>query len=390
MQETKSGKWYRGHTNPLVNSQFYTRCEKVEHELAVCGNGKLVLQDRAVCIAHGGHMGIVKTKALLREKIWFPRLDKAVDQVVKSCIQCQAATATPSKEPLLMSKLPKGPWKELSIDLDELPSAYHLVIIDDYSRFPVVEVIKLVSAATVIQRIDKIFFGVPNVLKSDNGSPFNSRDFQLFANDLGFKRRKITPYWPRANGEAERFMKTIKKVIKASIAAGKNWKQEMFRFLRNYSASPHSSTNVPPATALFSRPLHIKLPGVVTTPEDTEMRTKDEIAKEKMKMQADSKSYVQPSSLKDGDVVLVKRICRKSKMETPYDPQPHVITKKKGSMISAASGDHSVTRNSSSSRRLEISVNPQLKLKREILVLLKMKLSHQSRIGSVQLIFKTM
>ncbi|XP_033111302.1 uncharacterized protein LOC117112336 [Anneissia japonica] len=99
MQVTKSGKWYRGHTNPLVNSQFYTHCEKVKHELAVCGNGKLVLrghrivipemlQDRAVRIGHEGHMDIAKTKALLREKIWFPRLDKAVEHVVKSCIQC--------------------------------------------------------------------------------------------------------------------------------------------------------------------------------------------------------------------------------------------------------------------------------------------------------------
>ena len=230
-----------------------------------------------------------------------------------------------------------------------MPSAYLLVIIDDYSRFPVVEVINSVSAATVIPKIDKIFseFGVPNVLKSDNGSPFNSRDFQLFANDLGFKHRKTTPYWPRANGEAERFMRTIKKVVKASVATGKNWKQEMFKFLRNYRASPHSSTNVPPATALFSRPLHVKLPEVAMTPDDTAMRTKDELAKEKMKMQADSKSYVQPSSLNEGDVVLVKRTCRKSKMETPFDPQPYVITKKKGSMVTAASGDHSVTRNSS-------------------------------------------
>ena len=67
-------------------------------------------------------------------------------------------------------------------------------------------------ACAVIPNIDKIFamFGTPDVLKSDNGPPFNGQDFAKFANVLGFKHRKVTPLWPRANGEVERFVKTLK------------------------------------------------------------------------------------------------------------------------------------------------------------------------------------
>ncbi|CAB4045358.1 Hypothetical predicted protein, partial [Paramuricea clavata] len=36
------------------------------------------LQHRAISIAHEGHQGLVKTKQLIREKIWFPGIDKAV------------------------------------------------------------------------------------------------------------------------------------------------------------------------------------------------------------------------------------------------------------------------------------------------------------------------
>ena len=34
------------------------------------------LREKAVSIAHKGHQGIVKTKQLLREKVWFPGIDK--------------------------------------------------------------------------------------------------------------------------------------------------------------------------------------------------------------------------------------------------------------------------------------------------------------------------
>ena len=42
------------------------------------------------------------------------------------------------------------------------------------------------SAATVIPKLDKVFsdFGVSEVEKSDNGPPFNSKEFASFADDL--------------------------------------------------------------------------------------------------------------------------------------------------------------------------------------------------------------
>ena len=46
--------------------------------------------------------------------------------------------------------------------------------------------------------------------------PFNSKEFTAFADDLGFKHRKVTPKWARANGEVEKFLRTVKKVIKIS------------------------------------------------------------------------------------------------------------------------------------------------------------------------------
>lgn len=54
-----------------------------------------------------------------------------------------------------MSPLPAAPWKELSVDFAELPKKeYLLLITDDYSRYPVVEIVKSTSATTVIPKLD--------------------------------------------------------------------------------------------------------------------------------------------------------------------------------------------------------------------------------------------
>ena len=112
---------------------------------------------------------------------------------------------------------------------------------DDYSRYPVVEILSSLSCKFVIPVIDKIFseFGVPRVFKTDNGSPFNSNEFKLFSSELGCHHRKITPYWPRANAEAERFMRTMKKINK-NCGGGE---QELET--RTISVSEELSSNAP-------------------------------------------------------------------------------------------------------------------------------------------------
>lgn len=87
-----------------------------------------------------------------------------------------------------MSKLPNAPWQEVSVDFWEVGGSYLLVVIDNYSRYPEVQLLHSTSAKAVIPHLDRIFstFGIPKVLCSDNGPPFNSAEFKQFAAHLGF------------------------------------------------------------------------------------------------------------------------------------------------------------------------------------------------------------
>ena len=81
-----------------------------------------------------------------------------------------------------MTELPCTPWSRVSADFcGPFPTGeYLLVVIDDHSRYPVVEIIRSASARTVIPVFDKIFslFGIPEELKTDNGPPFQSLEFK--------------------------------------------------------------------------------------------------------------------------------------------------------------------------------------------------------------------
>lgn len=226
MSAMKSGCWHKA--PPGVSLSELSRYEQVKEQLTctdtvLLKSDRLVvpasLQERIVDLAHEGHLGIVKTKALLREKVWFPCMDKMVETKVKACLPCQVVTPVYAREPVQVSALPDSPYDEVSIDFAHVEGETLLLLVDDYSRFPFVEPVSSTSASAVIPKLDQLLatFGTPKIVRSDNGPPFNGEEFAKFAHALGFKHRKVTPLWPRANGEVERFVKTLKPL---------KWKEE--------------------------------------------------------------------------------------------------------------------------------------------------------------------
>ncbi len=375
-----TNNWHRakqqapGHLQQEMDSLY-----QIRHELSVVSTGDIILRDHRIIIpsalrqpiiniAHEGHQGIVKTKQLLRTKVWFPGIDSMVENTISQCMPCQTTTIDKSREPLTMSKLPNGPWLEVSIDFADLPTGEHLLVVyDDYSRYPEVEITTSTSARAVIPKLDKIFsaFGVPSIVRTDNGPPFNSEQFAEFSKYLGFQHRRVTPLWPRANGEVERFMKTLKKQYRTAHVDNIPWKQALYKFLRNYRATPHTTTGVPPANLLFGRSVRTRLPELQPVPSnDDAVRIRDKTAKDRMKANADKRENVKKKEIKVGDSVIVKRDGHSSKDQTPYSTTIYTVIKKKGTMITASSAmGNTITRNSSFFKVINIdpatNINPE-------------------------------
>ncbi|XP_064609599.1 uncharacterized protein LOC135473664 [Liolophura sinensis] len=149
-------KWksaYRPNVNAKLDSATARQLQSfatVHTELSVNSEGSILLfgshivipaclQQRVCDLAHVGHQGIVKTKKLLHQKVWFPGIDKLVETTIHNCIPCQAVTLENSsrQEPLKMTVFPQAPWENVCADfVGPLPSGDYLLIVYDESPFP--------------------------------------------------------------------------------------------------------------------------------------------------------------------------------------------------------------------------------------------------------------
>lgn len=319
--------------------------------------------------AHEGHQGIVRTKQMVREKVWWPGIGQQVATMVKACLPCQSVAAKSTVEPLRPTVMPEKPWQEVHIDLcGPFPSGESLLVCEDAcTRWPEVVILRSTTSAAIIGHLRKIFavHGLPEKVVTDNGANLVSEEFETFLGTHGIKHRKVTPYWPQANAEVERFNKTIEKAIRTAHAEGKDWRTDMFTFLLNYRATPHASTGVSPARLHLGREIRTKVPQVETQMSNVlsaalqSAKIKDQQAKQRTKAYADKRNRASPSDIKAGDKVLLQQ-ARQNKLSTRYDPEPYTVLKRKGpSLILQRGGGRVFMRNVSHVHKLHRSTAVQ-------------------------------
>ena len=111
---------------------------------------------------------------------------------------------------------PNAPWQDCSADLlGPLPAGESiLVVVDYFSRFVEVAILKSTTSTKIIEAISPMFarFGVPFYLRTDNGPQFVSEEFESFLQAHGVEHRRTTPLWPQANGEVERQNRSFTQV----------------------------------------------------------------------------------------------------------------------------------------------------------------------------------
>ena len=81
-----------------------------------------------------------------------------------------------------------------------LKGDHYLLVSDFFSRY--LEVVRLTTttSTSVIQALKMIFsrYGIPEVLRSDNGPQYASKEFEEFAKSYEFRHETSSPPTPKA------------------------------------------------------------------------------------------------------------------------------------------------------------------------------------------------
>ena len=299
------------------------------------------LQKCTIMLTHEGHQGMVRTKARLQEKVWWPRMDKQVEQAIRACHPCQLVGPRSKPEPVRSSKLPDSPWQQISVDLLEISSGNHLlVVVDFYSRWIEAVLLKKTDAQHVIRSTEATFrtHGLPVTVHSDNGPPFASMEFEGFLEYLGIEHKKGVPYWPQSNGEVKRCNETILKIVRIARLQGRDWRRAVEDFLFQYRVTPHTVTGISPAKLLMGRELRDKLPkvevrGTMTEPQWQQLlKERDARAKLRQKEYADKTHTAKFSDIEEGDQILLRQ-AQENKLSPNYEPDPYTVIQKDGNVV---------------------------------------------------------
>eukprot|EP01129_Flabellula_baltica_P005312 TRINITY_DN1914_c0_g1_i1.p1 TRINITY_DN1914_c0_g1~~TRINITY_DN1914_c0_g1_i1.p1 ORF type:complete len:1797 (-),score=243.90 TRINITY_DN1914_c0_g1_i1:39-5429(-) len=208
----------------------------------------------------GGHLAADRTYDKMRRRVWWPNMYKDVTLWCKACYTCQIFNST---------KLNSGPMTAIDaiekMDLiacdiagplneTERGNRYIVVFSDYVSKFawayPVKNITAEIIAELFIHNI-VLIFGAPKKFLSDQGAQFASDVVNAIFVLLDVTHVRTTAYRPQADGQVERFNRTLKSMLKKYALEGNDWDGYIDYVVCAYNTGLHSATQETPYFLMF-------------------------------------------------------------------------------------------------------------------------------------------
>ena len=232
---------------------------------------QLVLRE-AHDAALGGHFGMDKTLARLKQTYTWPNMSADVREYVRSCDQCQRNKPAGGKTRGLLQPLPvpTDPWEEVSLDfVSGLPKTKDghdciLVIVDRLTKWayfiPIVTTADAKKTARVFHDFVFARHGMPKRLVSDRDTRFTSHFRKALFEAMGTSFGMSTAYHPQTDGQTERVNRVLEEALRAYVdVLQTDWDRRLASMQFAYNTAKHSSTGETPLFLNYGR--HPIIPG---------------------------------------------------------------------------------------------------------------------------------
>ena len=223
------------------------------------------LQRDTLQLLHMGHFGMQRMKQLARSAVYWPRIDKDIEETCRQCTDCAENQRNPPKYPVHPWMLPEKPWSRLHIDhAVGFKGSNWLVLVDAYSKYPCITRTNSTSTKATTDILEETFahFGYPHTIVSDNATTFTSGEFKEWCKQRGIVHLTGAPYHPATNGAAERLVQSFKNSLNKSRDSPK---QALQAFLMQYRRTP-LSTGFSPSQLLNGRQIRCMIDMLLPSP----------------------------------------------------------------------------------------------------------------------------
>ena len=148
------------------------------------------------------------------------------------------------------------PWQMVATDLLELKGDHYLLAVDYFSRYPEVYKLSSTTSNAIIAVLKSIFahHRIPEILRSDNGPQYASKEFSKFAKSYQFNHLTSSSRFPQSNGQVEIMVQTIKRLLKHSV--------DLHLAVLSYRATPMPWCRLSPSDLCMGRMIRTTIPPV--------------------------------------------------------------------------------------------------------------------------------
>ncbi|XP_062704544.1 uncharacterized protein K02A2.6-like [Aedes albopictus] len=220
------------------------------------------LRQRVLKELHTGHFGVSRMKSLARSYCWWGTVDRDIEDLSRDCCECASVRKNPVSVAPHCWEQATEPFQRIHVDFaGPFLGMYFFVIVDAFSKWPEVKIIRDMTTDTTIDRLREYFvtYGVPSVIVSDRGVQFTSDQFREFVRRNNIMHKMGAPYHPATNGQAERFVQTFKEKLKALKCERKDVQFELYKILMAYRRTVHPVTGKSPSMLVYGRQMKSRL-----------------------------------------------------------------------------------------------------------------------------------
>lgn len=197
-------------------------CLATEEDCLFYGERILIpfsMRTQVLELLHDTHVGMVRMKAIARTYVYWPGIDIDIENWCKCCKACQSMQNRKDESELSSWPKTNRPFERVHIDFYALQGKSFIILVDTYSLWLEVCSMKRTTAQDVNEKLRKVFsvFGLPDEMVSDNGPPYNSKEFAHFCKMNGIKLSHSPGYSSQSNGQVEVAVRVAKAALKKMI-----------------------------------------------------------------------------------------------------------------------------------------------------------------------------